>query len=127
MRVRGEGGQVWIGAVSVSDWSGRTAGTAEAWLRQYKDESLPIHGANFGIEASTYLKAGGFDPLVTGEDRNLYEKAVALGASIRHDPSVRVATSARRDARAPRWFAHALTTIEASVVHRAEWPRREAI
>ena len=115
LHVRREGGQVWIGAVSVRNWSDRTPGTAEAWLRQYEDEALPIHGANFGIDAATYLEAGGFEDLPTGEDRNLFEKAVALGASIRHDPSVRVVTSSRREARAPRGFAHALTVVEAAV------------
>ena len=112
--MRSEGAQVWVGAVRVRDWSGRTPGTAEVWRCQYETEALPIHGANFGIDAATYLEAGGFESLATGEDRDLLRRAVALGAVIRHDPLVRVVTSSRRDARAPRGFAHALTSIEAT-------------
>ena len=120
LRARREGGQVWAGAVSVRDWSSRALGTAEAWFRQYEAEPLPIHGANFGIDAATYLEAGGFEALPTGEDRELFEKAVALGAVIRHDPLVRVVTSGRPDARAPRGFAHALTSIEATIATLAK-------
>ena len=113
LRMRRQGAQVWVGAVSVCDWSDRTPGTAEAWRSQYESEVLPIHGANFGIDATTYLEAGGFESLATGEDRDLFRRALALGAAIRHDPLVRVVTSGRRDGRAPRGFAHALTSIEA--------------
>ncbi len=115
LRMRSEGAQVWVGAVSVRDWSGRSPGTAEAWRCQYESEGLPIHGANFGIDATTYLDAGGFESLVTGEDRDLLRRAIVLGAAIRHDPFVRVVTSGRRDARAPQGFAHALTLIEATM------------
>ena len=115
LRMRSEGAQVWVGAVNVRDWSDRTPGTAEAWRCQYESEVLPIHGANFGIDATTYLEAGGFGSLATGEDRDLFRRAVALGATIRHDPLVRVVTSGRRNGRAPRGFAHALTSIEAAV------------
>jgi hypothetical protein len=113
LRARNEGAQVWVGGVAVRDWSGRTPGTAAAWRCQYEHEALPIHGANLGIDGATYLETGGFQNLATGEDRDLFTRAIALGAVIRHDPRVRVVTSSRRDARAPRGFAHALTSIEA--------------
>ena len=83
---------MWVGPVSVRDWSGRPAGTAEAWRRQYETEYLPIHGANFGIDGATYLEAGGFAELPTGEDRDLFERTVALGAVVRSRPA-----GARRD------------------------------
>ena len=113
--IRRQGGQVWVGPVSVRDWSGRPAGTAEAWRRQYEAECLPIHGANFGIDGATYLEVGGFAELPTGEDRDLFERTVALGAVVRHDPQVRVVTSGRREARAPQGFAHALSSIELTI------------
>ena len=119
MRMRCQGSQMWIGPVRVRDWRGRMPGTAEAWRRQYQAERLPVHGANFGIDAATYLEAGGFQGLRTGEDRALFEEVVALGAVIRHEPRVRVTTSGRRDARAPRGFGHALTSIEATIVPAA--------
>ncbi len=116
LKARREGGQVWVGPVSVHDWSGRVAGTAEAWRRQYEIECRPIHGANFGIDAATYLDAGGFAEMSTGEDRDLFERTIALGAVVRHDPQLRVVTSSRRRARAPEGFAHALSSIEAALV-----------
>ena len=76
---------------------------------------MSVHGANFGIDAPTYLEAGGFQELPTGEDRVLFEKAVQIGAEIRHNPLVRVVTSGHEEARAPRGFAHALTSIEAEI------------
>ncbi len=115
LRMRREGCQVWIGPVGVRDWCGRTPGTAEAWHRDYQIERSPVHGANFGIDAATYLEAGGFQDLRTGEDRALFEEVVALGAVIRQDPRFPVITSGRREARAPRGFAHVLTSIEATI------------
>ena len=115
MRARADGGQVWIGPVEVRDWSDRSPGTAEAWRRHYAAEHTPVHGANFGIDAQTYLEAGGFPGLTSSEDRALFEQAVRRGAVVRGHLAVPVATSGRRKARAPLGFAHALTTIEAAV------------
>jgi hypothetical protein len=115
VKARSEGSQVWVGGVSVHDWDDRPGGTAEVWQRQYAEEHLPIHGANLGIDADTYLKAGGFSDLTTGEDRDLVLRTAALGAVICRHPSVRVATSGRRQARAPDGFARALTRIEAAI------------
>ena len=115
LTARHEGGQVWVGAVQVRDWSDRAPETAEAWHRQYEAEHLPVHGANFGIDGATYVAVGGFPQLRSSEDRALFERAVTHGAVIRGDSTVRVTTSSRHDARAPLGFAHALTSIEASV------------
>jgi glycosyltransferase involved in cell wall biosynthesis len=115
LAMRSEGGQVWAGAVAVTDWSGRREGTAEMWEASYEAEFIPIHGANFGIDAALYREAGGFAGLQTGEDRDLFERTLALGAVIGHDPRVRVVTSSRRVARAPRGFAHALSSFESVV------------
>jgi hypothetical protein len=122
LAMRSEGGQVWAGAVTVADWSGRREGTAELWGASYEAECNPIHGANFGIDAALYREAGGFARLQTGEDRDLFERTLALGAVIGHDPRVKVVTSSRRVARAPRGFAHALSSFE-SVVASAEAAR----
>lgn len=125
LAVRSEGGQVWAGGVIVNDWSGREAGTAERWREHDQAEHQPIHGANFGIEAALYVEAGGFDGLRTGEDRDLFERSVALGAVVRHDPAVRVVTSSRRQARAPHGFAYALSCLESlppSVNEAAQFP-----
>ncbi len=115
LKARAEGGQLWVGAVSVCDWSERTPGTEEAWRRQYEAERLPVHGANLGIAGGTYLAAGGFEGLSTGEDRDLFERAVALGAVIRRDSVAPVVTSGRLKARAPHGFAHALSSLERAI------------
>lgn len=107
LRARADGAQVWVGAVQVRDWSDRAPGTAEAWRRHDEAEHIPVHGANFGIAARSYLEAGGFQGLSSSEDRALFEQAVKRGAVVRCDPAVRVTTSGRREARAPLGFAHA--------------------
>jgi hypothetical protein len=65
-----------------------------------------------GINAALYLEIGGFGDLPTHEDRDLYFRAASIGVVARHDATVPVTTSARRLARAPMGFAHALTVIE---------------
>jgi hypothetical protein len=112
MGMRRRGAHVWVGGVGVRDWSDRSAATAAAWRQQYESERLPIYGANFGIDAATYRQAGGFQGRPSGEDRALFEQAVAVGAVIHRDPAVTVVTSGRRVARAPDGFADALNAIE---------------
>jgi len=115
VRARTEGAEVWVGPVEVGSWDDRATGTADEWNRRYAREHRPVHGANFGIDAAMYLRAGGFEGLVTGEDRDLLDRALVQGAVVRVDASVRVITSARRQSRAPRGFAHALSAIEESL------------
>jgi glycosyltransferase involved in cell wall biosynthesis len=108
------GSDLWTGRVDVIDWSPHRSSTARRWHHEYQAEAAPVHGASMGIRASLYRQVGGFRDLETGEDRDLYERALSAGATLHHDASARVLTSARRDARAPMGFAHALTLIEAS-------------
>jgi hypothetical protein len=110
-----QGVDVWAGTVTVADWAERLEGTAAAWAGEYRQEVFPVHGANLGCAGPTYLRVGGFRPVPTGEDRALVERAQAVGAVVRHHSYLRVATSGRRVARAPRGFAHALTRIEDEV------------
>jgi len=106
----------WYGRVSVADWSEYSDDVRSSWQRKYENESRPIHGANLGFNAATYLAAGGFEPLDTGEDRALHRALVTLGALSHYDSAVRVVTSARRRARAPMGFAHALDVIRCAPV-----------
>jgi hypothetical protein len=110
---RSEGADMWTGRVDVTDWSAHRRSTSIRWASQYQNEAAPIHGASLGLTALAYRRAGGFQPLATGEDRALYRSARDTGARIHHDQVVKVVTSARRDARAPLGFAHALTSTEA--------------
>ncbi len=118
LRLREAGVEVWAGTVTVNDWADRPVGMAEEWNRRYSAESLPIHGANLGIDAATYQRSGGFPGLVTGEDRALFERTIIEGAVVSCDPSVRVVTSGRREARAPDGLSQALTTLEQELQKR---------
>lgn len=109
------GVDLWCGRVTVSDWSPRIIGTAARWQSEYEMESHPIHGTNLGFNAQTYLAAGGFNPSRVSEDRELCAAIEARGAVVYYDSSVRVVTSARKDARAPMGFAHALNLVEISL------------
>jgi glycosyltransferase involved in cell wall biosynthesis len=106
------GSDLFAGRVEVVDWSPHHDETERRWLKEYGAETVPIHGANFGINAAAYCSLGGFRALRTGEDRDLYDRAVAAGLFICHDGAAKVTTSARRQARAPLGFSHALCTIE---------------
>jgi glycosyltransferase involved in cell wall biosynthesis len=107
------GAGVWMGSVTVVDWSSHQVATAEEWVRRNKAEHEPTHGASFGIAGDAYLGTGGFENLATGEDRALMAAARAWGAEAFYDRSAPVSTSARRDARAPDGFSRALRRIEA--------------
>ena len=115
LRMRRKGAQVWVGGVRVCDWSDRTSGTAEAWRSQYESETLPISSGPTSGSMRQDLPGGRWFRECGHRrgDRDLFKRALALGAAIRHDPLVRVVTSGRRDGRAPRGFADALTSIEA--------------
>jgi len=108
------GSDVWAGRVRVTDWSLHRRVLQTRWQREYESEHQPIHGANLGFNAGLYLAAGGFPPLRTGEDRALVRAMGACGAHCCFDDSLPVVTSARRVARAPHGFSHALNLIEAT-------------
>ena len=110
-----QGVDLWSGRVTIAASSERDV-TVAKWRRDYETEVHPVHGTNLGCNAASYLAAGGFAPLTTGEDLALRQSLVELGARVRYDSSVRVLTSARRNARSPLGFAHALDVIEASLI-----------
>ena len=58
-----------------------------------------------GFRADAYWHVGGFRALATGEDVELVERFEAAGLRIHRDASLSVATSDRRDGRAPGGFA----------------------
>lgn len=107
-----EGVDIWTGSVTVLDWSHRSVATSEEWCRRYEAEATPTHGTSMGVNAAVYLAAGGFDAVPTGEDQALHRAVLATGGAARHDRTVPVVTSARRHARAPFGFAHALNSLE---------------
>lgn len=108
------------GTVRVADWTphGENAPLlAEHFRRTYTDdEGHPhVHGANLGVSAAAYRRAGGFRHLACSEDVALVDALIASGAHVARSAKPRVVTSARKEARAAGGFADAL--IHAVVQH----------
>ncbi|TDG03413.1 glycosyltransferase [Paraburkholderia guartelaensis] len=106
------------GPVTVDDWSRHPARTLDAWRARYHDADghRHVHGANLGVCAHAYRRAGGFAPLACGEDVALVEMLGATGAVIAWSAAPRVVTSARLDARVCGGFGDTL----------AAWAQSEA-
>ena len=67
-----------------------------------------IYGANLGIRASHYLRAGGFAPLAEHEDVDLVERARTAGSETFATDACEVMTSGRHHGRTPGGFARYL-------------------
>ena len=67
-----------------------------------------VHGANLGMRADAYLAAGGWNPLTTAEDHDLWRRLRACAVPHLSDARLQVLTSGRRAGRAPLGFAGAL-------------------
>ncbi|MYT68189.1 MULTISPECIES: glycosyltransferase [unclassified Streptomyces] len=82
-----------------------------------------VHGANLGISATAYLRAGGFAPLSTGEDHELVARLTAQGRRIARSDGHPVHTAARLRGRAPGGLADLLSGLhDAPAHHKAERP-----
>jgi glycosyltransferase involved in cell wall biosynthesis len=102
------------GTVSVQEWAQYGDRMARHFELTYKDKNghAHIHGANLGVSAEAYRRAGGFLHLQTGEDVALVEALRSSGASIAWSNAPRVVTSARSDFRAPGGFGATLQRID---------------
>jgi glycosyltransferase involved in cell wall biosynthesis len=108
-----------LGVVRVSDWKNTPADVVRRYARAYhsrltRSSHDHVHGANMGFRADAYWRLGGFRALPTGEDVELVERFESAGLRIRRDPQLSVATSARRDARAPGGFGAHLRSLARS-------------
>jgi glycosyltransferase involved in cell wall biosynthesis len=118
MQLRQEADVV-CGSIGIDDWSPHGAhGIAlhEHFLRTYDDNDghRHIHGANLGVSAEAYRRAGGFAPLACHEDVALVAALERTGASFAWSAAPRVATSARTDARARGGFGDTLLAVVAA-------------
>ena len=109
----GLGAQAVCGSVEVGDWSAhgeRGPQVRQHFERRYRDADghRHIHGANLGVCALAYQRAGGFEPLACSEDVALVEALQRSGATIAWSAAPRVLTSARTDARARGGFGDTL-------------------
>ncbi len=108
------GADLLLGTVDVA---GAPAGLVSAWLTGYTaaDGHPHVHGANFGVRASTYLRAGGFESVAVHEDVRLAAAVRAdTAAVILRTAAAPVLTSGRLVARAPGGFAAHLRGLQAS-------------
>lgn len=102
------------GTIEVDDWGDYNERVRQHHLATYTDADghRHVHGANLGVTALAYQRAGGFKPLVSSEDVALVEALRDSGASIVWSAAPRVLTSARRRFRAPGGFGEALARAE---------------
>jgi glycosyltransferase involved in cell wall biosynthesis len=114
------GDQGWdavAGTVRVADWSGYRPEVRSLFHTRYGTGTGPhthVHGANLGVRAAAYLRAGGFPDVPTAEDRALVAALTAAGGRVRRTRALAVVTSARREARAPHGFSDYLAELEAA-------------
>ncbi|MGJ7614135.1 MULTISPECIES: glycosyltransferase [unclassified Variovorax] len=119
------------GTVGVADWTPH-GGNAPLLARHFQqtytdgDGHSHVHGANLGVCAAAYERAGGFRHLECSEDVALVNALVASGASVAWSAKPRVVTSARKEARAVGGFADALIQAVARQLDVAVQPVHSA-
>ncbi len=107
------------GQVSIDDWSGYPLMARERFLERYSAETRHIHGANLGISAAAYEKAGGFPPLKFGEDAALISSLVGRRGDVRWAGPTQVVTSARSQTTIENGFASFLESLREQCVAEA--------
>ncbi len=103
------------GTVRVDDWHEHSEAVRARYLQAYqqREQHRHIHGANLGISAAAYQRAGGFPPIVAHEDVALVEALEQQGACIAWTALNSVRTSARLCARASGGFSDYLKVLAA--------------
>ncbi|MFW0758748.1 glycosyltransferase [Pseudomonas sp. H11T01] len=101
------------GVVEVTDWSEHSDEVRMRYDAHYRpvDGHRHIHGANLGISAAAYKKAGGFKALPAHEDVHLVEDLERSGAVILWTATNRVTTSARKNCRCREGFGDFLKSL----------------
>lgn len=82
----------------------------EYYVRHPDGTHPHIHGANLGFRADAYEAAGGWNPLASGEDHDLWQRLRRHGP-VRSSIESLVSTSARLRGRAPACFAADLAAL----------------
>lgn len=102
------------GTVTVEQWHDTFDEAAQIrYHRDYRacEGHRHIHGANLGVSAQAYVRAGGFEPLSCDEDVQLVRQLERSGASIAWSHRPQVITSARLDSRARGGFGDYLRQL----------------
>jgi len=107
-----------LGVVRVGQWHHHSKEVADRYKARYAAD-VPrrrhVHGANMGFSADAYWRVGGFAALASGEDVDLVERFRAAGCRVLWDDELSVATSDRRNGRAPGGFADHLAELSREV------------
>lgn len=107
-----EGIEAVAGIVSIDSFAEHGPEVPGRFHTRYRIESdgshSHVHGANLGVRADAYLRAGGWSDLETAEDHDLWGRLSWLGNARRSSARLTVVTSGRRVGRAPRGFAATL-------------------
>jgi glycosyltransferase involved in cell wall biosynthesis len=102
------------GTVTVDEWHESIDESSQIRYHQHyqaRDDHRHIHGANLGISADAYRRAGGFEPLACDEDVQLVRQLERCGANIAWSHRPQVLTSARLDSRARGGFGDYLRDL----------------
>lgn len=112
LHLANQGAEAIAGTVGVDSFSEHGPEAAERFRASYvvrADGSHPhVHGANLGVRADAYLQVGGWRDLSNAEDHDLWGRLLHNGYSTVSTARIEVATSGRRNGRAPHGFAGAL-------------------
>lgn len=107
-----QGVEAIAGTIEVDSFAEHKPGVPELFRRSYTiypDGTHPhVHGANLGVRADAYLRAGGWQNQETAEDHDLWNRLHEFGHHRLSATRLQVTTSGRRLARAPRGFAEIL-------------------
>jgi len=109
INLAGLGVDVMLGTVR-PDFADLSAAHVRAWhaTRKPVETSRSVHGANLGIRASHYLRAGGFRALAEHEDVDLIARCEKLGGTSFATDACEVMTSGRHHGRTPGGYARFL-------------------
>jgi GT2 family glycosyltransferase len=104
-----DGADAVLGAVH-PHWPDLTPDEVEWWHRTHDDGQAlgNIHGANLGVSARAYRRAGGYRPLPEHEDTDLVRRLRATGAVVVATARASVETSGRHVGRTPGGYARYL-------------------
>lgn len=105
------------GTVDVDSWDDHGELVRSRYLELYPfiENHRHVHGANLGLSANAYRKAGGFQHLAAHEDVRLVADLERIGASIVWTATNPVITSARRDFKCRGGFGEYLASLGAAL------------
>lgn len=118
------GADVVCGTVTVRDWEHHHESVKQDFFSTYRaaDGHRHIHGANLGVSAPAYLRAGGFRSLDVDEDVALVGALEGIGTRIAWTGANPVSTSARRDFKARGGFGETLVRVGENLASAANDP-----